>query len=50
MLAVRDAHLKPGGLMLPSACRLFLAPIEDGAWRRDKVDFWQSVHGIATQL
>ena len=45
VLAVRDAHLKPGGLMLPKACRLLLAPIED-AFRAERVDFWKAVHGV----
>jgi len=45
VLSVRDRYLKPGGLMLPSRCRLYLAPMEDD-WRKEKVDFWTSVHGI----
>mmetsp|Transcript_58826 Transcript_58826/g.117705 ORF Transcript_58826/g.117705 Transcript_58826/m.117705 type:complete len:379 (+) Transcript_58826:77-1213(+) len=46
VLAVRDKYLKPGGIMLPSRCRLQMAPLEDDAWRKSKVDFWQDVHGI----
>eukprot|EP00929_Paragymnodinium_shiwhaense_P089027 TRINITY_DN49292_c0_g1_i1.p1 TRINITY_DN49292_c0_g1~~TRINITY_DN49292_c0_g1_i1.p1 ORF type:complete len:380 (-),score=107.27 TRINITY_DN49292_c0_g1_i1:43-1182(-) len=46
VLAVRDKFLKPGGKMLPSACRLNIAPMEDNTWRPGKVDFWKSVHGI----
>lgn len=46
VLSVRDRFLKPGGLMLPSACRLLAAPLEDDAWRSSKIDFWNSVHGI----
>lgn len=46
VLSVRDRYLKPGGLMLPSRCRLHLAPLQDGAWRDAKLDFWRSVSGI----
>ncbi|CAK9113883.1 Protein arginine N-methyltransferase 8 (Heterogeneous nuclear ribonucleoprotein methyltransferase-like protein 4) [Durusdinium trenchii] len=46
VLAVRDQYLKPGGLMLPSKCRLLLAPIQDDHWRQQKVDFWHRVQGI----
>jgi len=46
VLAVRDKYLKPGGLMLPSRCRLLFAPIEDKAWREAKLNFWRSVHDI----
>uniref|UniRef100_A0A7S4RAN9 type I protein arginine methyltransferase n=1 Tax=Alexandrium monilatum TaxID=311494 RepID=A0A7S4RAN9_9DINO len=46
VLAVRDRYLKPGGAMLPSHCRLQMAPLEDAAWRESKVGFWRDVHGI----
>ncbi|CAL1134627.1 unnamed protein product [Cladocopium goreaui] len=46
VLSVRDRYLKPGGMMLPSKCRLLLAPLEDQDWRKQKLDFWTSVHGI----
>uniref|UniRef100_A0A7S4R913 type I protein arginine methyltransferase n=1 Tax=Alexandrium monilatum TaxID=311494 RepID=A0A7S4R913_9DINO len=46
VLAVRDRYLKPGGAMLPSHCRLQMAPLEDPAWRESKVGFWRDVHGI----
>jgi len=46
VLAVRDKYLKPGGLMLPSRCRLLLVPLQDGAWRESKIGFWNDVAGI----
>jgi len=46
VLAVRDRYLKPGGVMLPSRCRLQMAPLEDTVWRESKVDFWRDVQGI----
>merc|ERR1719482_937642 len=46
VLSVRDKFLKPGGKMLPNACRLTIAPMEDNTWKPGKVDFWKNVHGI----
>lgn len=46
VLSVRDRFLKPGGLMLPSCCRLMMAPLEDGSWRDSKLTFWHNVHGV----
>mmetsp|Transcript_13745 Transcript_13745/g.18580 ORF Transcript_13745/g.18580 Transcript_13745/m.18580 type:complete len:378 (-) Transcript_13745:261-1394(-) len=46
VLAVRDKYLKPGGTMLPSSCRLLMAPLEDTAWRESKISFWREVQGI----
>lgn len=46
VIAVRNKYLKPEGLMLPSRCRLQVAPVEDGAWRDSKLNFWRNVHGI----
>lgn len=42
VFAVRDKHLKPGGLMLPSRCKLLVAPVDDKAWRSAKLDFWKN--------
>jgi len=46
VLSVRDRFLKPGGLMLPSRCRLLMAPWEDDKWRDSKLKFWHNVHGV----
>jgi hypothetical protein len=46
VLSVRDKYLRPGGLMLPSQCRLKIAPIEDRSWRGEKLEYWKSVRGI----
>ncbi|CAE7199092.1 PRMT6.1 [Symbiodinium natans] len=45
VLSVRDRYLKKGGVMLPSRCRLLMAPIQD-SWREEKLGFWNSVCGI----
>lgn len=46
VLSVRDRYLKPGGIMLPSRCRLWLAPLQDDTWRKSKLEYWEDVHGI----
>lgn len=46
VLAVRDKCLRPGGLMLPSRCRLLVAPMEDSAWREARLGFWGDVQGV----
>lgn len=46
VLGVRDRYLKPGGLMLPSQCKLLLAPLQDDEWCKSKLDFWSDVYGI----
>ena len=45
VLSVRDRYLKEGGQMLPSKCRLLMAPLQD-SWREEKINFWRSVSGI----
>mmetsp|Transcript_55294 Transcript_55294/g.103703 ORF Transcript_55294/g.103703 Transcript_55294/m.103703 type:complete len:369 (+) Transcript_55294:45-1151(+) len=45
VLSVRDRYLKHDGLMLPSKCRLMVAPIQD-SWREERLGFWKSVRGI----
>jgi len=50
VLYARDKYLKPGGLMLPSACDLCLA-----AGSHDRLSYWADVYGfqmdaIATEL
>ena len=42
----RDKWLAPGGALLPDKCTLFLAAIEDGDYRADKIDFWDDVYGF----
>jgi protein arginine N-methyltransferase 1 len=46
VIFARDRWLAPGGLVLPDLCRLMVAGIEDGDYRSDKIDFWDSVYGF----
>eukprot|EP00186_Timspurckia_oligopyrenoides_P002216 CAMPEP_0182448064 /NCGR_PEP_ID=MMETSP1172-20130603/23151_1 /TAXON_ID=708627 /ORGANISM="Timspurckia oligopyrenoides, Strain CCMP3278" /LENGTH=361 /DNA_ID=CAMNT_0024644785 /DNA_START=285 /DNA_END=1370 /DNA_ORIENTATION=- len=42
----RDKWLKPGGLIFPDKCTLFLCAIEDAQYRAGKIDFWDDVYGL----
>jgi SAM-dependent methyltransferase len=46
VLIGRDRWLKPGGLMLPSHARLFVAVGEASQYRSEMIDFWDSVYGF----
>jgi len=47
VLYARDTYLRPGtGLCLPDKAVLYLCTIEDGDYRSEKIDFWQSVYGF----
>jgi protein arginine N-methyltransferase 1 len=41
----RDRFLKPGGILIPQALSLHLAPIESTPIH-DKIEFWRQIHGI----
>jgi protein arginine N-methyltransferase 1 len=43
VIYARDKWLAPGGLVFPDTCRLLVTAIEDGEYRRDKIDFWDNV-------
>ncbi|KAH9290538.1 hypothetical protein KI387_034655, partial [Taxus chinensis] len=46
VISARDRWLKPGGLILPSHARLYLAPITHPERYSDSIDFWNAVYGI----
>jgi type I protein arginine methyltransferase len=47
VLYARDKYLKPGtGVCLPDKAILYLCAIEDGEYRAEKIDFWNSVYGF----
>lgn len=41
----RERFLKPGGILIPQALSLHLAPVESTPIH-DKIDFWRQIHGI----
>ncbi|XP_037523926.1 protein arginine N-methyltransferase 3 [Rhipicephalus sanguineus] len=46
VLQARDRLLRPGGLMLPSHCQLFLVALSDNDINRRMVSFWDNVEGF----
>ncbi|ETV69729.1 hypothetical protein H257_14578 [Aphanomyces astaci] len=46
VLYARDKWLAPGGLLFPDKAVLFLAAIEDGQYKSEKIDFWDNVYGF----
>jgi len=46
VLYARDKWLNQGGLILPDKASLYLAAIEDGEYRNEKIDFWENVYGF----
>ncbi|RHZ59969.1 hypothetical protein Glove_360g157 [Diversispora epigaea] len=46
VLVARDKYLKPGGLIFPDKATIYLAAIEDGEYKEEKIGFWDSVYGF----
>eukprot|EP01065_Artemidia_motanka_P029984 TRINITY_DN36020_c0_g1_i1.p1 TRINITY_DN36020_c0_g1~~TRINITY_DN36020_c0_g1_i1.p1 ORF type:complete len:369 (+),score=130.04 TRINITY_DN36020_c0_g1_i1:88-1194(+) len=46
VLWARDHLLKKDGKIFPDKATMYIAAIEDSDYRRDKIDFWQSVEGF----
>ncbi|KAG8878882.1 hypothetical protein FRB97_002119 [Tulasnella sp. 331] len=46
VLLARDKYLKKDGLLLPDVCTMYLAAIEDGDYKEEKIGFWDNVYGF----
>ena len=46
VIAARDKHLKPDGIMLPSKATLYAAPCRLSDFNAEQVDFWKEVYGF----
>lgn len=46
VLWARDHYLAPGGIMLPDRAQLYIAAIEDGQYKHQKMTFWNDVYGV----
>jgi protein arginine N-methyltransferase 1 len=47
VIFARDKYLKPQtGIIMPDKAILYCCAIEDGDYRRDKIDFWGNVYGF----
>ena len=42
----RERWLREGGLVMPGSARLLLCGIEDGEYRKEKIDYWDNVYGF----
>lgn len=46
VLYARDKYLVEGGLILPDKCSMYIAGIEDGEYKDEKINYWQDVYGF----
>lgn len=46
VISARDKYLKPGGLVLPNDCFMYLFAISDEEHYAKNIDFWQDVYGF----
>lgn len=46
VLYARDRYLNEGGLIFPDKATIFVAGIEDGEYKDEKIGFWDNVYGF----
>jgi len=46
VLFARDKWLKPGGFLFPDKATMYLAGIEDGDYKDQKINWWNNVYGF----
>ncbi|KAJ6141391.1 hypothetical protein N7470_009781 [Penicillium chermesinum] len=46
VLYARDTYLAPGGKIFPDKATMYVAAIEDGEYKDDKIGFWDNVWGF----
>ena len=46
VIYARDKWLKPGGLVLPNRCDLYLSAISDEEYKESKINWWNDVYGF----
>ncbi|MCJ1470478.1 type I protein arginine N-methyltransferase Rmt1 [Pseudocyphellaria aurata] len=46
VLYARDKYLAAGGLIFPDRATIFMAAIEDGDYKDEKIGFWDNVYGF----
>eukprot|EP00741_Cyanophora_paradoxa_P000462 tig00000405_g450.t1 len=46
VLVARDKWLREGGFIFPDKATLYVAAIEDGDYKKEKIDFWENVYGF----
>ena len=45
VLLARDRWLRPGGIMLPSHARIYIAPFTDDQYYHNRISAWSDVYG-----
>lgn len=46
VLYARDRYLRPNGKIFPDRATIYMAAIEDGEYKDDKIGFWDNVYGF----
>ncbi|KAG0635446.1 S-adenosyl-L-methionine-dependent methyltransferase [Tuber brumale] len=46
VLLARDKYLAPGGLIFPDKAHIYMAAIEDGDYKEEKIGYWNNVYGF----
>ncbi|KAG0366737.1 S-adenosyl-L-methionine-dependent methyltransferase [Gamsiella multidivaricata] len=46
VLVARDKYLAPGGLIFPDKATMYIAAIEDGDYKDEKIGYWDNVYGF----
>ncbi|KAK3826135.1 MAG: S-adenosyl-L-methionine-dependent methyltransferase, partial [Benniella sp.] len=46
VLVARDKYLAPGGLIFPDKATMYIAAIEDGDYKDEKIGYWSNVYGF----
>ncbi|KAI1298192.1 type I protein arginine N-methyltransferase Rmt1 [Mortierella claussenii] len=46
VLVARDKYLAPGGLIFPDKATMYVAAIEDGDYKDEKIGYWDNVYGF----
>lgn len=46
VLYARDRYLKKGGLIFPDKATMYIAALEDGEYKDEKINFWDDVYGF----
>ena len=46
VLYARDRYLAPGGLIFPDKATMMVCGIEDGEYKEEKLEYWNSVYGF----
>lgn len=46
VLFARDKWLREGGILMPDKAKMYIAALDDEAYYKKKLNFWNNVHGV----